>query len=122
MPVALPLNEEQVSVFNQALKGKTIPFTNNRNVIQLTRENWEAIRDAIQDLHTKKFKVRTKTVEHLEVCYYAQEILQKIDSASIEFRTPPTNDNVIGVVEVPHEPSSISIVKEEGKDGNEERD
>ena len=99
MPVALTLNDYQMDVVNAALKGKNINVKINRNTVNLTSENWEEIRNAVQDLHNKKFKIRTKTAEHLETCYYAEQVLERIGFAAVEFR-PATedNDNTIGLV------------------------
>jgi hypothetical protein len=103
MPIALFLNEEQLDVFNNALKGKEITFkTIGRTNIQLTAENWEAIREALLELHNKKFSIRTKTIEHLETCYYAEQILSKITTLEGDLKElPPVNDNTIGTVTIP---------------------
>lgn len=95
MPVALFLSDRQLEVFSTATKGKSIEYkTAGRGTVQLTAENWEAIREAIMELHSKKFAIRTKTVEHLEVCYYAQEILSKFRDMEHDLRSLPcANDN-----------------------------
>jgi len=94
MPVSLTLNDAQLEVFNAAIKNRKVEYkTLGRNNIQLTAENWAEIRDAIQELHDKKFKVRTKTREHLETCYYADQIVAKIIDASSAFGIQPMNDN-----------------------------
>lgn len=116
MPVSLILNDQQLDIFNAALKGKSIDFkTIGRSHILLTAENWQEIRDAIKDLHDKKFGIRTKTVEHLETCYYAYEIIGKIHVLENDLRRLPlANDNKVGVVasEEPETPPVSTTVVE----------
>lgn len=99
MPISLVLNEEQNGVFSQAAKAAKLEVSSNRGTITLTRENWEQVRAAVKALHEKKYSVKTKTVEHLEVCYYAQEILNKIDGVAGEFSAPvASNDDTVGII------------------------
>jgi hypothetical protein len=95
MPVLVPLNELQRSTLEKAIKNRKIEVVVRGRQLQLTAANAQKIRDAVEELHLKKFKIKTKTVEHLEICYSAQEIIRIIDSAMPEF----TNDNKIGVIE-----------------------
>lgn len=108
MPVSLILNEEQLDVFSAAMKGKGVTFnTKGRNHIYLTQENWESIRDAVTALHTKNFNIRTKTIDHMERCYYASQILEKISGLSSSFNTASNNDNATVVaVETPEAPEA----------------
>lgn len=106
MPVSLFLNEGQVDVLNRAFKGKKTAPTVTGRTVTVTRDNVVPIREAVHALHQKKFSVRTKTVEHLETCYYAKQILDRLDAIAAEFEIPPvneTNDNTVGIVEVAEE-------------------
>jgi hypothetical protein len=94
MPVALPLNENQMAVYEQAVKGKDITIKISGRSLLLTRENHAAVRDAVTKLHEKKLKIKSKTIEHMETCYFAQQILEQIERVCAEF----TNDNTVGVV------------------------
>jgi hypothetical protein len=99
MPVSLFLTPEQLDVVNLANKSKKVPFRCTRNSLELTHENWEQVRDLVKALHTKKFNIKTKTVENLETCYYASQVLDKIAGAENHFKhNPPRNDNAIGIV------------------------
>jgi hypothetical protein len=115
MPVALFLNDQQLDVFNAAVKGKSIEFkTSGRGNVQLTAENWEAIREAVKELHNTKFNIRTKTVDHMETCYYAQQVLEKISNMENELKAmPPVNDNTIGIVTTPEEVADKLATEEE---------
>jgi hypothetical protein len=95
MPVSLFLTDAQIDVFNAAMKGKTIDFkTVGRGNVQLTAENWQAIRDAINELHQSKVKIRTKTAENMEAAYYAQQLLEKFGYLESDLkRLPSANDN-----------------------------
>ena len=97
MPVALPLNENQMAVYEQAVKGKTLNIKMQGRSLLLTRENHTVVRDAVSKLHEKKLKVKSKTIEHMETCFFAQQILEQIDRVCAEF----TNDNTVGVVSEP---------------------
>lgn len=94
MPVALPLNENQMAVYEQAVKGKNLTIKVQGRSLMLTRENHAVVRDAVTKLHEKKLKVRSKTIEHMETCFFAQQIIEQLDRVCVEF----TNDNTVGLV------------------------
>lgn len=85
MPVLVPLNESQIEVLNQAVKGKGIDVGHNQRVLTVTRDNCIPLCQALTELHAKKFKVRTKTEVHVSICYHAQNILAKLRNAAAEF-------------------------------------
>jgi methyl-accepting chemotaxis protein len=95
MPIALTLSDRQVDVLAAATKGRDIKWNNaGRNTIQLTAENWEEIRQAVLELHARKYAIKTKTIDHMETCYYAQQILEKFHHIEGELsRIPSANDN-----------------------------
>lgn len=99
MPVALPLNENQMAVYEQAVKGKNLTVKIQGRSLMLTRENHAVVRDAVEKLHEKKLKVKSKTIEHMETCFFAQQIIEQLDRVCVEF----TNDNSIGLVSEPEE-------------------
>lgn len=102
MPVSVFLTPEQLDVVKAANKDGKVDVKTTTNSLQLTHENWQAVRDAVQALHTKKFTIKTKTVENLETCYYCSQVLEKIQGVSMHFITTkppvPANDGEIGTV------------------------
>lgn len=124
MPVSVILSPEQLDVVKQANKGDKVSVKCTTNSMQLTHENWEAVRDMLQTLHNKKFNIKTKTVDHLQTCYYAQQVLEKIATASEHFINnplPAKNDNVVGVVEV-EAPAETTDSEENNDSGNDSTD
>lgn len=95
MPISLFLSDQQMDILTTATKGKDIQFkTLGHSTVHLTAENWEAIRDAVTELHSQKFKIKTKTIDHMETCFFAQQILGKIKTLEGDLqRIPPVNDN-----------------------------
>lgn len=100
MPVALGLNHDQWSVLEQALKGKNIAnLQSHIRTVQLTTENVIPIRDAVKALHNKKFRIKTKTVEHIETCLYCEQIIKRINSLLYNFPDVAANDADVGLVD-----------------------
>jgi hypothetical protein len=110
MPIQLVLTEDQARIYNMVIEGgktkkSNLPTPHNGRIVPLTADNYNVIRDEVKALHLKKFKVKNKKAEHLEICFYAQQILNKLNSLEREF-TPylsEDNDNIIGIVSDPEE-------------------
>lgn len=114
MPVALVLNEDQMEVFNAATKGSKLEIAIRGRQVSLTRDNHEEIRELVVKLRDKKLAVKTKTVMHLETCYFADQILTHIDRVTQAFKPLPTeNDNEIGLVVDNTETDEESAVESE---------
>lgn len=125
MPVALILNREQMEVFNAALKGSKLEITTKGRQVTLTRDNHENIREAVEKLRDKKLAIKTKTVVHLEMCYLADQIIDRINTVAVELAPLPEveNDNTIGLVvdnTVEEEESSDNSEAEESDSGTTE--
>jgi hypothetical protein len=102
MPVSFNVNSQQKEVIEFALKGKKIlEVKSNARTIELTSDNVIPFKEAIQSFYDKKFSVKSKNVMHLEACFLAQELLNRVNHIiSLEFPNinEPANDSDIGVV------------------------
>jgi hypothetical protein len=107
MPVSLPLTNDEAEVVRNATKAKKIEVAFSGRNAQLTSDNFTAIRDALKAFHQKKRSVKTRTVQHLEICYNVQCVLDKMQQVAGSFGVPSdtfdaSNDNATLVaVEAP---------------------
>lgn len=111
MPVSLPLTDDEVEALTKATKGK-VEVTLNGRTLTLTRDTIIPIRQALHRMHQKKVAIKTKSIDNVEFCYYAQRVIGKLDKAAGEFGPLPEadNDDTTGIVS---EPIIEDVVTEE---------
>jgi hypothetical protein len=114
MPVQLNLNTDQREVFENALKKKTIPNLNLQSrFLNITADNIVPIYEAIESLHMKNFKIKTKNITHLHNCYNAEQIMLKLNALLPEFPgvSFAANDAEIGIVEAVQDETDIPVIQ-----------
>lgn len=122
MPVSLNLNSDQLTTLGNALKGKNIlEIKSGIRFVTITRENLIPLKEALEAFHAKRYKVKTKTVLHLEDCYYTQQILEKLyEVQRVHFPTLEANEALDELVEETEQLDLYDDNPEVNENGNED--
>lgn len=95
MPVEIRLTSEQLPHFNEAMLASRLEVKQRGQVIVFTREDYDKVTKALQKQHDKSFKLKTKSITHVERIYHLGHIIDRVNQIGEQFREaiPVINDN-----------------------------
>lgn len=115
MAITIRLGSDLYKHYVHAMNKAKMEISETPSIAELTRDNFEDTIKALEDMHNRSFRLKTKTVEHMERMYAIEQILNKIRPQSIYFQNQMTSSEVEEVAE--EEPANSDTIDETaGKD------
>ena len=101
MSIEIRLTTDQLDSYTEVLNKAKITFKARGNVIELTKDNVNAIVAALTAAHVKSLNLKTKNITHMERLYNLQNVLLYIDKNLHLLGLAKVEDEIVEATELP---------------------